>query len=163
MRLLSKYCTWRVPPGESAYGSVSSLEMPSGPQIQVWTASPSATGRSLRSQTRWKCSLDGATAPALLKASSASSSEKAVSAAPACSDRERGIADLMGSSNPPIIVLPSSCTQTIGLETGNPAAPGGARPAWRGRDASSCAPDRAGHAAPEEPQAPPPLIARPRP
>src|SRR5689334_10822195 len=64
MRLLSKYCTRRMPPGEDLLGSM--VEKPGlGPQYHERLAVPAATGLSVRSQVRWKAgSVKLACAPA---------------------------------------------------------------------------------------------------
>src|SRR4051794_21731802 len=52
MRVLSKYCTSRVPPGAFLYGSL--VAKPGvGPQYHERFALPSWTGLSVRSQVRW--------------------------------------------------------------------------------------------------------------
>src|SRR6478672_12948673 len=53
MRLLSKYCTRREPPGDSSSGSTRD-EFGCGPQNHDRPACPWATSWSVRVQTRWK-------------------------------------------------------------------------------------------------------------
>ncbi len=56
MRLLSKYWTWRLPPGLCAYGSVRALSG-CGPHTQVRLIDRLSTGWSVRVQTPRKASL----------------------------------------------------------------------------------------------------------
>src|SRR5690348_5735011 len=85
MRLLSKYCTRRMPPGEDLLGSM--VEKPgAGPQYQERLAVPAATGLSVRSQVRWKA---GSVKPVWAPAGAAWTTKPSTSPRPASARRPR--------------------------------------------------------------------------